>query len=600
MYDILGKIFMLNSAINKSSSTIVVIIIQDFPKSMSKAKEQIQKIIYKEIEVLWNQYNRSDQLNTFFSFEIVYISNKHYELSKYQEDITLLKEKLFKKAILSGGQVMIAPNRDKDKLMLTWKEIKQKHFIELLDRNGVINYARYNKNKIIISDSFKDNMNTLKERSKKEIISSFKSIIDSTILLIKDKLAYETRYCYLPFSNILFNQTFTSISNDILLSVHSQELRVFKDKNRKLMRDIDAYIKKYKMKYDLDYFKDMKDIIKSNIKDYAVTVLEKKVSLDEDIPIVRMKLAKYLFNDYYRITKELYIDIVIERHIRNVITFSFNKFKEEIVKESELNIWSILRRKIKKIIAKEVNQFKDNLQSTSKYNDEEISQYEEQLRSKAYKEVFDFFVSFLSNQNNLKKIVITFFIYNFSFFHNNKEDWRKWFYYTKESVFYLYNKKLDASFEFLRSILNITIENDNDSFRTNLNDNIKINSIFESCSPIIEEIYNESQLICKESTFTLSYIIYFFVFYYVYNHFELITNSSIYLFIVFLIFFLIICHELKFNYYSHYLLYSFFDKISSRFPFLCPSLKRTNSYHTLIISNLLIKNDIQNNQYLNK
>ena len=104
-------------------------------------------------------------------------------------------------------------------------------------------------NSSIISDSFKYNMNTLKERSKKEIISSFKSIIDSTVNLIKDKLAYETRYLYLPFSNILFNQKFTSISKDIVLSVHSQELRVFQYINRKLMKDIDAYIKNFKSQF---------------------------------------------------------------------------------------------------------------------------------------------------------------------------------------------------------------------------------------------------------------------------------------------------------------------------------------------------------------
>ena len=46
MYDILGKMFMLHSTINKTSRTIVVIVIQDFPKSMNKAKDKIQKIIY--------------------------------------------------------------------------------------------------------------------------------------------------------------------------------------------------------------------------------------------------------------------------------------------------------------------------------------------------------------------------------------------------------------------------------------------------------------------------------------------------------------------------------------------------------------------------
>lgn len=252
-----------------------------------------------------------------------------------------------------------------------------------------------------------------------------------------------------------------------------------------------------------------------------------------------------------------------------------------------------MRRKIKKIISKELNQFKENLQSTSKYTNDEISQYKVKFRNKAYKEVYKFFVSFLSNQNNLKKIVITFFIYNFSFFHNNKEDWRKWYYYTEESIAFLYNKKLDASFEFLRSILNIAIQTDIDSLQINLNNSINKNSIFESCSPIMEEIYNESQLICKDNTFTLSYIFYFFVLYYVYNHFEMIINSSFYLFIVFLIFLFIICQELNFNYFSHYLIYLFFDKISSRFSFFFPSLKRTNSYHKIFLSNLLFKNDIK-------
>ena len=593
MYDILGKMFMLHSTINKTSRTIVVIVIQDFPKSMNKAKDKIQKIIYKDIEVLWNKYNAKEELITLFSFEIVYITNKNNEINQYREDTTLLKKKLLNKDYRNGSQVMIAPMRDKDELLSTWKEIKKKHFIELLDMNGVINYAKYNKNSSIISDSFKYNMNTLKERSKKEIISSFKSIIDSTVNLIKDKLAYETRYLYLPFRNILFNQKFTSISKDIVLSVHSQELRVFQYINRKLMKDIDAYIKKFKTNYDLDYYKDMKEIIKSNIKDYVVTVLEKKVSLDEDLPIVRIKLAKYLFNDYYRTTKALYIDIVIEKHIQNVILSSFHQFKEEIVKDSEINIWSKMRRKIKKIISKELNQFKENLQSTSKYTNDEISQYKVKFRNKAYKEVYKFFVSFLSNQNNLKAIVITFFIYNFSFFHNNKEDWRKWYYYTEESIAFLYNKKLDASFEFLRSILNIAIQTDIDSLQINLNNSINKNSIFESCSPIMEEIYNESQLICKDNTFTLSYIFYFFVLYYVYNHFEMIINSSFYLFIVFLIFLFIICQELNFNYSSHYLIYLFFDKISSRFSFFFPSLKRTNSYHKIFLSNLLFKNDIK-------
>ena len=93
MYDILGKMFMLHSTINKTSRTIVVIVIQDFPKSMNKAKDKIQKIIYKDIEVLWNKYNAKEELITLFSFEIVYITNKNNEINQYREDTTLLKKK---------------------------------------------------------------------------------------------------------------------------------------------------------------------------------------------------------------------------------------------------------------------------------------------------------------------------------------------------------------------------------------------------------------------------------------------------------------------------------------------------------------------------
>ena len=133
MYDILGKMFMLHSTINKTSRTIVVIVIQDFPKSMNKAKDKIQKIIYKDIEVLWNKYNAKEELITLFSFEIVYITNKNNEINQYREDTTLLKKKLLNKDYRNGSQVMIAPMRDKDELLSTWKEIKKKHFIELLD-----------------------------------------------------------------------------------------------------------------------------------------------------------------------------------------------------------------------------------------------------------------------------------------------------------------------------------------------------------------------------------------------------------------------------------------------------------------------------------
>lgn len=582
------------NTINKSSRTLVIITIHDYPKSMNRVKYKISKNIIKDIEILWYKYNKSIQLKTYFLFEVLFISDKHYERSLYDKDIQSFKEQLNQKDFRNGSQIMSDTKSNKDKLVSIWKEIRHKHFIELLDENGIINYNVYNKKKIAISDNFKYNVSTLKEKSKIQLITSFKSIIDSTMNLINDKLAYETRYLYFPCINKFpFNKKFHSLSYDIMICIHSQELKVFQYTNRKLMNDIKSYIKKYKTNYDYDYYKDIKEIIKSNIKDFIVSVIDKKISLNEikdNIQVVPIKLAKYLFSDFYRITKNLFIDIMIERYIKIVIQLSFDKLKKEITTNSTFDIWRTMRKKNKKIIAEELIQFRNSLKETNKYNDNEISQYEILFIKKAYKEIYNYFVSFLTNKNNLKKITVTFFIYNFSFFENNKNYWRKWYYYTKESITYLYNKKLDSSFDFLSSLLNITIPTDNETFHIALNDTIDINSILNECSPIIEEIYNESQLINQENTFTLSYIKYFFVGYYVYHYFENIISSTFYLFIVFLILFFMICQELNFNYYSHYLIYSLLDKI--HFPLFTSGLKHTNPYHRLLISNLLVTNSI--------
>lgn len=581
----------------KTFKSVLVFLIHNFPNKTNDDKKKIKEQLYLQIQSLWTEQCMKPNFEQVFHVEIEFMPSKSFDKVNYLLSVDKIKKNLFKENSLKNGENISYSNNEN--IIEKWNKVKNHFDYELLDFYGLFMLSQYKDITKKIENEYLINMNKLKERSKNELISSFKSLILSIENILIDKLRYDTRYLIFPFNKTInFTKDFPLITKEIQMCLNNQINKSFSFFSNKLIHKINECVKD---DYNEDnFFEKVKLTIKNIENEFLVDVIEKKIVFDEEneskTPVVPIKFLRSLFQDYETIAKNKFIDRLIKQSSEKIIKLFLPLFKEEIVSYGGDDFWVGANRSLNKIINSEIKNFKQKLEKSKSFSPQEVKQYHKFFKNTIHTNIFEYFVEFLSKEHSILSILIQFFITNFCYYQQDKNDWRKWYYYTKESINDLYEKYYELSLDLLDHFLDIKIVKSSRKYEfltKSLSSMINKNNIIQKYKEKIIRIYDEAQIIKDDNTYSLSFIIYFVIIYYLYLHYTIIMSYTFYLVLVFCILFFIICQELNFNYYSRYLLYSFLDKFSKYFPFLSKSLKRTNKYYTIIINNTLTIYDIE-------
>lgn len=576
--------------------SILILFIHNSPNKTDDEKNQIKGQVYTNIKSLWREQHMKPNFEQVFHVEIEFIPSKSFDKVRYIQSVEKIKLNLFKGNCLKNGKNVI--NRNNENIIEKWNKVKNHFNYELLDTYGLLMLSQYKDITTKIENEYLINMNKLKERTKYELISSFKSLILSIQNILIDKLKYETRYLIFPFNKeINFTKVFPLITKEMQICLNNQINKSFSAFSNKLVQKINECVKK---EYNQDDCFDKVKLTITNIEnEFLVDVIEKKIIFDEQneskTTVVPIKLVRSLFQDYEAIAKNKFIELLMRQSKEKIIKLFLLQFKEEIINYDGDDFWIGTNRSLNKIINSEIKNFNQKIEKTKIFSSQEIKQYYKIFKNTIHDNIFEYIVQYITKEHSILSILVQFFITNFCYYQQDKNDWRKWYYYTNESIFDLYEKYYALSLDLLDHLLDIRIVKSSRKYEfltKNLTSMINKNNIIQKYKQKIIGLYDEVQIIREDNSYTLSYIIYFVILYYLYLQYPIIMNSSFYLILVFCILFFIICQELNFNYYSRYILYSFLDKFSKYFPFLCKSLKRTNKYYTILLNNTLTIYDI--------